>query len=454
MYPILLLLMLFSTSGFFMKNPPFIIKHDDIIEPIKYEVPGMYQKIINKLDGFYGMIGPEVNTTNIKSLFDLFTGDGNIQGVFFDNGNITFVKHYIKTEKFVYEEANGKMPTNMLFTFIMMCFNKLRMFPTIMGMANTALLQVNRDIYAMFERDLPYCLTLDFEYKNITTDKKLYLPKIEYLSGHSKYDNLTNTIDSIEYHVSTKTVNYYKLTDEFQILEKASISTNYLPIVHDFAIINEKILFTDSPLELHFDGLNKIPVRLNDKNPTYIHVYSRDTKMVETYSSPESFYIFHYASIKETIHSYEIYAPIYERLDFYDIHLHGKYRKIVINKHSKKITIHSNPVLDTYNLDFPIKSGKEIILRNIKNNSINGFVICEDLLIKKPIILKDKYVCGEPILVNIEKTPYIITFAYDDDKKGILLFINMHNSNIIEIPLNMSLNIGFHSIFVPKNLPQ
>jgi len=452
MYSILLLLMLFSTSGFFMKNPPFIIKHEDVIEPIHYNIPGMYQKIINKLDGFYGMIGPDVNTTNIKSLFDLFTGDGNIQGVFFDNGNITFIKHYIKTEKFVYEEKNGKMPTNMLFTFIIMCFNKLRMFPTIMGLANTALLQVNRDIYAMFERDLPYCLTLDFEYKNITTDKKLYLPKIEYLSGHSKYDNVTNTIDSIEYHVSKKTVNYYNLAEDFQILEKATIPTTYIPIVHDFATINDKILFTDSPFELHFDGLNKIPVRINEKKPTYIHLYNRYTKTVETFTCPKGFYVFHYASIRETLRSYEIYAPIYEHLDFSNINLHGKYRKIVLDKHTKKITIHSNKVIDIYNLDFPIKSGNEIILRNIKDNKINGFVICENLFIKKTIILNNKYVCGEPTLVTIERTPYIITFAYDNLNNGYLLIINVNNSKIIEIPLNKSVNIGFHSIFVPNNL--
>jgi len=114
--------------------------------------------------------------------------------------------------------------------------------------------------------------------------------------------------------------------------------------------------------------------------------------------------------------------------------------------------MHSNKIIDIYNLDFPIKSGKEIILRNIKDNKINGFVICEDLLIKKTIILKDKYVCGEPTLVTIERTPYIITFAYDDAKKGFLLLINIHNSKIIEIPLNNSVNIGFHSIFVPNNL--
>ena len=170
--------------------------------------------------------------------------------------------------------------------------------------------------------------------------------------------------------------------------------------------------------------------------------------------SVSGFYIFHYASIRETLRSYEIYAPIYEHLDFSNINLHGKYRKIVLDKYTKKITIHSNPVLDIYNLDFPIKSGNEIILRNVKDSKINGFVICENLFIKKTIILNDKYICGEPTIVNIDKTPYIITFAYDNLNNGYLLIININNSKIIEIPLKHTVNIGFHSIFVPNNLSQ
>ena len=48
-------------------------------------------------------------TGNSNNLYDLFIGDGVIQGVFFDKGKITFVKHVIKTEKLKYEEKNGKL---------------------------------------------------------------------------------------------------------------------------------------------------------------------------------------------------------------------------------------------------------------------------------------------------------------------------------------------------------
>ena len=53
---------------------------------------------LHKIHGFYGLIGPDVDTAKTESLYDLFTGNGVIQGVFFEDGKITFVKHHIRTE--------------------------------------------------------------------------------------------------------------------------------------------------------------------------------------------------------------------------------------------------------------------------------------------------------------------------------------------------------------------
>ena len=97
--------------------------------------------------------------SDIDSLYQLFTSDGIIQGVFFNNGDLTFVKHLIKTEKILYEEKNGIIPTkNFLLTIFLLLLNKIKLFPNVMGMANTAILNVNNNNYALFERDLPYLL--------------------------------------------------------------------------------------------------------------------------------------------------------------------------------------------------------------------------------------------------------------------------------------------------------
>jgi len=426
------------------------IKNKEIRHKIKYEIPQQEQDVLNKIDGFYGMIGPDVNITTITSLYDLFTGDGNIQGVFFNGGNLTFVKHFIKTDKIRFEEKYGKIPKDIFSTIFMMIMNKMKLFPNIMGVANTALLNINKNVYALFERDLPYSICIHFENNTIDMDKKIELDDILYVSGHSKYAVETKTIHTIEYHVSRYQINYYSLFDDFKIKNKTTIKTKYLPIVHDFALFNSSILITDSPFTINMSDFQKIPVSLDPNKRTFIHVLNTKTEKVETYNSSEGFYIFHYADVSECEDSITIYSPIYETMDFTNLNIHGKYRKIVIDKKSRRISIEKNAEFDDYNLDFPIKYKNKVILRNVENNAINGFVICENLNITKTIMLNNRFVCGEPVVIEIEGIPHIIAFSYDSFSKGHLLIINMENSHIINIPLNCSLNIGFHSIFLEK----
>ena len=418
---------------------------------IIYNIQEYDQYVLNKIDGFYGMIGPDINITTITSLYDLFTGDGNIQGVFFNGGNLTFVKHFIKTDKIRFEEKYGKIPKDLFSTVFMMIMNKMKLFPNIMGVANTALLNINKNVYALFERDLPYSIFVDLENNTIGMDKKVDLDDIIYISGHSKYDTETKEIHTIEYHISSQQVNYYTLFDDFKIKNRTTIKTKYLPIVHDFAKFNSCILITDSPFIINMSGFKKIPVQLDANKRTFIHVLNKETEKVETYNSSEGFYIFHYADVSESDDLITIYAPIYETMDFTNLNIHGKYRKIEIDKRTRNISIEKNAVFDEYNLDFPIKYKNKVVLRNVHNNSINGFVICENLNIMKTIMLNSRFVCGEPVIIEIDGIPHIIAFSYDEFSKGYLLIINMENSHIINIPLNCSLNIGFHSIFLEKN---
>jgi hypothetical protein len=445
------------TSIFFVVSSkfhgmPFKMKKKIIDKELNYQIhyklPEHYQEVLNKIEGFYGMIGPDINITTIQSLYDLFTGDGNIQGVFFEGGNLTFVKHFIRTDKIKYEEKYGKISKDIFSTLFMMIMNKMKLFPNIMGVANTALLNINNNVYALFERDLPYSVFIHFENKTIGTDKKIELNDINYISGHSKYDINENTIHTIEYHVSANYLNYYRLLDDFKIKNKTAIHTKYMPIVHDFAIFNSNVLFTDSPFIIKMSDMKKIPVHLDTKKPTYIYIINTNTSKIETYNSSEGFYIFHYADVIENMETITIYAPIYESMDFSNLNIHGKYRKIIMDKRTKNVSIEKNAEFDNYNLDFPIKYKNKVVLRNIHNNTMNGFVICENLNIIKTIMLNNRYVCGEPVIIEIDEIPHIIAFSYDKFSKGHLLVINMENSCIINVPLNCSLNIGFHSLFL------
>lgn len=425
------------------------IKNKEINQQLNYKLPLYKQNIINKVNGFYGLIGPDVNMTTVNNLFDLFIGDGNIQGVFFDNGKITFIKHFIRTDKLLYEEMNGKIPNNNFVKLLFTLFSKFRILPDIMGLANTALMNVNNKYYALYERDKPYLLDIDLKEKEITTISKKDVKNIQYISGHSKYFN--NKIETIEYDVLKNSVNYYQLNENFDKINSKNIKTKYMPIVHDFMVSKDKVIIMDSPLCIDKDNIFKksLPVLLDKKQSTQIHIYNKISNAIDTYDTNSSFYMFHYADYVETCKTIEIYGSLYDELDFSNLNVKGYYRKIKVNKVTKKVSIEQHRELEKYNLDFPIKYDNKIVFRNIHNMTINGFVIVQKMKIIKEIIFKDLFICGEPGFIRIERIPYIIFFGFSNNQNSIFL-LNLYNYQQIEIPIPLQLNIGFHSIFIPN----
>jgi len=424
------------------------IKDREFKRQITYKLPPKKQQIVNKITGFYGLIGPDVNMSTVSNLFDLFIGDGNIQGAFFDKGNITVIKHFVRTDKLLYEEENGRIPNNNFVKLVFSILNKFHLLPDIMGLANTALLNVRNKIYALYERDQPYLLNINFAKKEITTLQKQTIPNIAHISGHSKYIN--NTIETVDYDVLKNQLIFYKLNSEFNTLYSHSVKTRYMPVVHDFWSSKDKIIFMDSPLVMDVENILKksLPVLLHKKQPTFIHILDKNTHRIETYRSNDSFYMFHYADMIETPEKIHIYGSLYEELDFSDLNIKGIYREIIINKNTKEVSISKIRELEKFDLDFPIKFGDKIVFRNIHNKTINGFVIFHKMKVIKEIIFNNLCICGEPALLYIDKMPYIVSFAYSK-KQNCILFVNLFNYDKIIINVPFEFNIGFHSLFIP-----
>jgi hypothetical protein len=89
----------------------------------------------------------------------------------------------------------------------------------------------------------------------------------------------------------------------------------------------------------------------------------------------------------------------------------------------------------------------------MKNRRINGFVMCDGLEICDRFLFKDLSFCGEPA---ITKTPrgqsYLTAFAYTKNGKSFLIIIpiletGLFDKDIIEIPVDEKIGIGFHSSF-------
>ena len=451
--------LLFQTNSAFMSKSKITSKYSDVNEKIILDLPVKQEKIIKKLNGFYGLIGPNIAIdSNINSLFELFTGNGVIQGVFFNKGKLTFVKHLIKTEKILYEEKNGKIPTHFILTMFFLLLNKIKLFPNVMGMANTAILNVKNKNYALFERDHPYSIDINLKSNTIKTIEKRYIERVEHFSGHSKTTNNGN-IETIDYKVCKKNVNYYLLNKDFSVIDEIEFKFNYIPIIHDFYSDQNYLTMIDSPLTHKLENIfrKKLPINLNCNKDTFIYVYNKKTTVCEKYICEKGFYVFHYAYIKYKQDTIEIYASQYDEFDFTSVNIKGNYRMININKKTKKVSIQKNPEIEKYNLDFPILFKDKVISRNYDNRRINGFVITKDLKIEKSLMYGKKHICGEHSVIYIEKTPYLIFFniEFSEEPKNynnFLSLVNLNNYDIIDIKLEYKLNLGFHSVFIENSL--
>lgn len=442
----IILLIIPQISSFLWKYPfPFIkSKNIEITENIIYNPKNEDATIIKKINGFYGLVGPDVNITKVKTLYELFMGNGVIQGVFFDEGNLTFVKKFVKTDKFIHDEI---LNTFDLKKIIMNFKNINILFPNILGLANTALFLVNKKVYVLFERDQPYLLDVDFLKKDIYTLSKINIKELYHFSAHSKIKD--NIIETIDYKILDKVVTYHQMDVNFKSIFKKDFKMKYFPIMHDFLSTDKSVILFDCPLKagsISF-GRSMMNVILDYTKPTIINVMNKETKIIDKYLINESFYIFHFADFYEDDDIIEIYASLYDKLDFSSLNLDGKYRKIIIDKKTKNVSIEKNIELEKMNLDFPVKYKNKIILKNLENDIINGFVICEKLHFCKKIIVPNKCICGEPVIKVIDDVPYLICFALGLNN-GCVMIINLNNYKIIEIPINSSLNIGFHSIFI------
>lgn len=410
------------------------------------------------INGFYGLIGPNVNITEMKTLYEFFSGDGIIQGVFIEKGKITPICHKIETEKYMYEVKN-KMKFSRDFFMIpfYMVLHGIGIIPNILGLSNTAILRVQSRIFTLFERDFPYEVKIDIQNKQIHTIGKQYIQNLKHFSGHSKYDEYNKLIHTIDYNVGSKKIQYSVLNENFEHVFRENIRCKHFPVIHDFGLYDNKSIFIDSPLCLKLTNIfiKKNPFVLNENSNTYIYIYDSKIHKLSTYIfKDKGFYIFHYADITENEKQIEILAPIYDKLDFSSLDIEGKYRKIIVNKKTGNVVIHKNGFLESMNLDFPIKWDDKIILRNVHERSINGFVICNELDILNKIFYNNISFCGEPQLVRSKTSDYLISLGYKNENMndGYLFLIDLNNpENLLSYELNVPVNIGFHSIFLKND---
>jgi hypothetical protein len=296
-----------------------------------------------------------------------------------------------------------------------------------------------------------------------------------YLSGHSKNakDMDGNTIiETIDYHIFSKKVMYYTMNENLtQVLTKSYINTHYIPIIHDFLSTTDNIIIIDSPLVFDFSKLfcGKLPIRFDKTLPTFIHVVHKTTGHITTYKVPSAFYVFHYAKYIESYEKLEIYAPLYDDIDFDQLNISGKYRKIVIDRLHNTAYVCNNIKTEQYNLDFPVEDTLgNIILRNIERRKINGFVkVNDEMAITQKWMFNDIFFCGEPLSIRLNNKNGLMAFgntntiqmndpvrlsgnkdALAPTTSGGIILLNMEDGTVIKYLVSNNLTMGFHTISI------
>ena len=440
---LLILFLLGSTHSFvpnFFRNTKPFYKQDNHIELINNN------KIFDKFSGFYGLVGPNVDFYNVTSLFELFTGNGVIQGVFIDNGNITFTNHIINTERYKFEKKFGRKILINLGTLILNTFN---MMPISTGTANTALCNVKNKTLALYETDQPYHMKVDFYNKTISTLEKIKIKGISSFSGHTKIK--TNTIETTSYDILKKTIEFITLDHDLNVLSKLKLKTKYMPVIHDFLSDDNYFIIFDSPLEFDVKRLfqTSFPVYLNHNKPTYIHILNKKTGETETFSIDEGFYTFHFSKFIDKKDHFVIQSTQVDELDFTNLNFYARLREVRINKETKKAENKKFPHLEKISIDFPLKiNNKQTLFSLIEHKKgFVGFVICENTKIIKKIKLKDTVIVGEAQIISLLNTPYLICFTKKNDKNYLML-MNLKTFSSYDVPIPIKITNGFHSLFI------
>ena len=435
----------------------------------------MQYPVLRNIKGFFGMVGPNIHVDKSTPMFELFKGDGIVQGVFFDNGTIHPVKHIIQTEKVLFKEKYiCNAPEELVSKFKNMVKDihaRALVLPNMLGSANTALLNVQNKTYALFEQDVPYELDIDVENKTIKTLGKVGLTGVHKhigpyrFSGHTKYDEENGIVHTIDYNIFTRIVTYYKMDTNFTILYMFAKQMDNIPIIHDFWVLESgDVMVIDSPFRFwpfcqsllwsrDFCNprklMNHVPFVLRKDLPTRIHILGREPKK---FSIDAGFYCFHYGDVRETEDTIRICAPLYDEFDFNSLNINGKYREIVIKTKLGSCYMRTSPILETMNLDFPVmygNSSNRIVLRRIVDGRIAGFIICNGLEIERVIDLPDSVsIFGEHFIKEVDGSAYIMAFSKD----GSLVLVNMEKDNdVTVIPVfEDGVTLGFHSIFLDR----
>ncbi|BCL37805.1 carotenoid oxygenase family protein [Nostoc sp. MS1] len=230
-----------------------------------------------------------------------FDGDGAILAVNFTDAGASAVYRYVQTTGYQEESTAGKyLYGNYGMTAPGPVWNQWR--KPVKNAANTSVLALPDKLLALWEGGKPYALDLQTLETCGEDDLSGLTDGLPY-SAHCKQDPQTKEI--FNFGVSTglnSKLNVYKSDSTGKIVRKAAFPIDGLPLLHDFVLAGQYLIFFISPVRL-----NMFPVLLGTGNysdsmkwqpelGTQILVVDRDTLSLVSRGETEPWYQWHFAN--------------------------------------------------------------------------------------------------------------------------------------------------------------
>jgi carotenoid cleavage dioxygenase-like enzyme len=230
-----------------------------------------------------------------------FDGDGAILGVHFTDAGATGLYRYVQTagyqdeaqkEEFLYPNYGMTAPGRIW----------ERWGKPVKNAANTSVLALPDKLLALWEGGNPHALALQtLETKG--TDKLSQLGEGTPFSAHPKCDPMTGEIFNFGVAAGLKaTLNVYKSDPTGQIIQQGSVPLDGLPLVHDFVLAGQYLVFFVPPVRVNllkaglgFSSYSDAMEWQPDRS-TQIIILDRETLTLVSRSEAEPWFQWHFSN--------------------------------------------------------------------------------------------------------------------------------------------------------------
>ncbi|MEM8832396.1 MAG: carotenoid oxygenase family protein [Cyanobacteria bacterium P01_G01_bin.19] len=258
-------------------------------------------EIPTKLNGSLYRNGPARLSRNQQRVGHWFDGDGAILGVHFGDGAATGVYRYVKTQGYLDEQKqNSFIYPNYGMTAKGAFWNNW--LKPIKNAANTSVLALPDRLLALWEGGKPHALDLD-NLDTVGLDNLSDLSEQQSFSAHPKVDPATGTI--FNYGISpgaNTTLNLYRCDRHGKLEQQNSCVLSGIPMVHDFCLAGEYMVFLVSPVRANLTDLvlgqksYSEAMKWKSELGTEILIFDRDRLSLVSRSTTDPWFQWHFAN--------------------------------------------------------------------------------------------------------------------------------------------------------------